>query len=130
MRFEGYAPVGPIDQCIPLPKLFRKNGLDVPQENPAAVGMHREVGNDVLRGRDGPGANGRRKMRRTMGKRVAGGLVVLSAVLSMNIGASNAGIIGQDIRLTSGARGIDLLVVTNVFSPKLADFMLRAGWLR
>ena len=70
-------------------------------------------------------------MKNTMSKRVAVGAVVLSAVLSMNIGTSGAGVIGQDIRMTAGNRGITFggsgLVLTNLFSPTLADFMVRTG---
>jgi len=69
-------------------------------------------------------------MKNTMSKRVAVGAVVLSAILSLNVGTSNAGIIGYG--LTSGSRGLGLingsgLVLTNLFSPTLADFMVRTG---
>lgn len=70
-------------------------------------------------------------MSNSVNKRVVVGAVVLSSMLSLSIGNSNAGVIGQDLRLTSGGRGITFggsgLVLTNIFSPALADFALRTG---
>lgn len=71
-------------------------------------------------------------MKNSVSKRIVIGAVALSSILGVNIGTSNAGIIGYG--LTSGGRGITLdgtgLVLTNLFSPALADFALKTGLIR